>query len=43
MGVDVTACEMVEDSIRVESVVRGHHVYKELWTPGSTDGVQGAG
>ena len=33
IGVDVTACEMVEDSIRVESVVRGHHVYKEIWTP----------
>ena len=33
IGVDVTACEMVEDSISVDSVVRGHHVYKEIWTP----------
>ena len=32
IGVDVTACEMVKDSIRVDSV-GGYHVYKEIWTP----------
>ena len=29
----VKACGMAVSSFTVDSVIRGHHVYKDIWTP----------